>query len=462
MKNALQQRFLRGGVERLADMERFAHRGAVRTVVFHLFVEVRELRRGERFGFAGESRHFRVDVGRGLRILFEACVGFGANQQRFVGIEHRIFRIVATDAGFAVDEFEVDGQLLERDLRLAGVGAHGVVESALAFAPRTRGVERFLVGNATTVAVATACAVRAAVEPPSRNHHLEQEVGFRARTHIFVGHGLAVEPLFVPECPVAQLVAGLVAEGFRGVIHGFLPVLFVKVEAGGESVRGFGRKVELRCGVSATHFGQTFGDVLVDVGIKLGQRATLISNARAVFRFRGVRQTQVRSCRCGSVGFAEHVGQAEHGIGAAQLGLAALGAESRLVLLFADEAQHLIGRVDREIVGVPNHLRRFVFAHVGDVVPLVGFALEAIHFCPRRREMAIRVVRIHFEQVGRVHLRVGRGEELCQVIGRAKLHALVGILVQIVIARGQRAGSAQCGGTQEERSNIMFHANCRI
>ena len=92
----------------------------------------------------------------------------------------------------------------------------------------------------------------------------------------------------------------------------------------------------------------------------------------------------MRSSRCRIVGFAEHVGQAEHGIGAAEFRLAALCAEGALILLFADEAQHLIGRVDGEVVGVPNHLGRFVFAHVGDVVPLVGLALETVHLTPRR------------------------------------------------------------------------------
>ena len=384
MQDALQQRFLRGGVERLADVESLAHRCAVRAVVFHLLVEVRELRRGEGLGFAGESLHFGVDVGSGLLILLEASVGFGANEEGFVGIKHRILRIVATDTGLTILVFEVDRELFERNLRLSRVATHGVVESGLAFAPRAGRVEGFDVRNAATVAVTTAYAVRAAVKSPSRNDHLEQEVRFCARTHIFVGHGFAVESLFVPKRPVAQLVFGVRAERLCGVIHGFLPLLFVKVEASGESVRGFGREVELRCGVSATHFGQTFGDVLIDTGIELGERAAFVGQAGTIFGILGVGQTEVRSGRRRIVGFAEHVGQTEHGIGAAEFRLAALCAEGALILLFADEAQHLIGRVDGQVVSVPNHLGRFVFAHVGDVVPLVGLALETVHLTPRR------------------------------------------------------------------------------
>ena len=180
MQDALQQRFLRGGVERLADVESLAHRCAVRAVVFHFLVEVRELRRGEGLGFAGESLHFGVDVGSGLLILLEASVGFGANEEGFVGIKHRILRIVATDTGLTILVFEVDRELFERNLRLSRVATHGVVESALAFAPRAGGVEGFDVRNAATVAVTTAYAVRAAVKSPSRNHHLEQEVRFGA------------------------------------------------------------------------------------------------------------------------------------------------------------------------------------------------------------------------------------------------------------------------------------------
>ena len=151
----------------------------------------------------------------------------------------------------------------------------------------------------------------------------------------------------------------------------------------------------------------------------------------------GIGEAEVLGSRLGGVGLAEDISQLEHGVGAAELSLCYLRAVLIFVLGLADVLEYLVADGDGRVVGVPELLGRLLLADLGDVRPAVGLLLEGAIGTPVRVVLLVRVVRVHLQQVGGVPLGVGRDEELGRVARAMQLHAVVGVLVEVLAAAGQ-------------------------
>ena len=179
--------------------------------------------------------------------------------------------------------------------------------------------------------------------------------------------------------------------------------------------------------------------VLVDLVIQLSQCATLILHEQRVVGLCGVRQTEISGSGLGVVGTAEHGREDELSVSACYESLAQLCLKLALVSLLLDEADGLVAGTNSAVVAIPDVLYRLVVG-LCDVLPSVSLVLEAVHCCPGSVVILVCVVRIHLQQIHWRHIRVSTYEQFAHIVGRRKLHTIVGQFVEIAVARCESHG----------------------
>ena len=202
---------------------------------------------------------------------------------------------------------------------------------------------------------------------------------------------------------------------------------------------------------------QSLFNVAVYLLVEGCQCAAFILGSNRCFGTCGIGQSQVFAGRRWVVGHAKGVGKGQCSVCAAQQCFAFRGHQFTVVALLFYRLEGRVGRRHGHVQAVPQFLRRFRLLCLGDVAPRVGLVVKSSVASPARYVELVGIVRIQFCQIGRVVVGVGRNEVFLYFLFIVQLHAVVGQLVEKLVAR---TDAQRCCGQQHKYVDVLLIHNC--
>ncbi len=379
-------------------------------------------------------------------------IGLGAVQNRLVGRESDQHAAADTYARHGIGNLPVGVPLRHVDLVGDVVlplerGVTVEVEAGVFLPEVERTAHRTL--RAERLALADAVVVRKAVGGArpgeeavacirhERNHH---QVVLLAGIDVSAAAGLTVPQQLAYLLPVAHQRGGIDAQHLVRVLHDLVPFHVVEVEARREGAGCRPVEVVLRHGVVVVrdqgNAGLDIGgDMLVDI-------LQIVAHVGRVERGLGCIQigdAQIFGGLLGVIGQAVEHRQAEVGIGAAEQRFALGGQQLDGRAEVLDGLQGGIGHADAVVVGLPGVDVAVVFGlvHVHPVAVVVESRAHAASGVVRLARIVV-VVRSEFAHDDVAAAGIGRHEQLVDFLRRIQLGAVIGQLVEKIVARAER------------------------